>query len=175
MPERWLPVVGYEGLYEVSDDGHIRSLDRQICGRSRSGTPFIRTIRGAIKIARVAAQTGYLQVQLWKDGRAKTLTVHSIVLTAFKGAAPPGTEGCHNDGNKLHCHLTNLRWDTRSANHRDTIRHGTHHQVLKTHCPQNHAYTRDNTYLTSRGHRLCRTCRRIRNRDAARRRRGTAA
>jgi hypothetical protein len=51
--------------------------------------------------------------------------VHELVLTAFVGPRPVGMETCHNDGNPLNNHLTNLRWDTHQANQLDRNRHGT--------------------------------------------------
>ena len=50
---------------------------------------------------------------------------HHVVLTAFVGPRPVGTEVCHRDGNPANNRLGNLRWDTRKANHADAIRHGT--------------------------------------------------
>jgi hypothetical protein len=58
-------------------------------------------------------------------GRSQTTAVHRIVLEAFVGPCPEGMECCHNDGNPRNNNVTNLRWDTRSANQMDSVRHGT--------------------------------------------------
>jgi len=118
MIETWKPVVGYEGLYEVSDGGAVRSLDRVsvAAGQRLRGRP-IRTVR---------AGRGYLQVGLWdSSGRRKNRYVHRVVLEAFAGAPSPGHEACHNNGDRQDNRLENLRWDSRSANHTDKRAHGT--------------------------------------------------
>lgn len=167
--ENWLPVTGFEGLYEVSDHGHVRSLDRLVhCVRTTTGHRYTRRIAGQVRTPKTS-EAGYAELQLWRDGKATDVLVHVLVLTAFVGAAPDGTEGCHNDGDPGNNHVSNLRWDTRSENQNDCVRHGTHAQTRKTHCPQQHPYSDENTYWLG-NHRMCRTCRRIRNREAAERR-----
>ncbi|WP_082458149.1 HNH endonuclease [Sphingomonas sp. Leaf10] len=106
--EVWLPVIGYEGVYEASNLGHIRRV-----GATR---PLVPNDRGA----------GYLAVSLPKDGRTRNFMVHRIVLEAFCGPAPfDGAQAAHNDGNRANPCLTNLRWATRSENQADRIRHKT--------------------------------------------------
>ncbi len=109
--EKWCPVVGYEGLYEVSSYGVIRSLPR----RRTAGRALI-PIRGS----------RYHYVNLTRPGgQRKQFTVHRLVLEAFVGPRPEGKQACHNDGNPLHNALINLRWDTVSANNLDKREHGT--------------------------------------------------
>lgn len=110
--ERWLPVRGYEGVYEVSDLGRVRSVNRvDTYGRRRRG-----------KVLKPAGQ--YPMVVLSCGGETTTRTVHSMVLEAFVGPCPAGMEGCHEDGDPWNCVLSNLRWDTRKANAADMLRHG---------------------------------------------------
>lgn len=150
MNENWKPVPGYEGVYEVSDLGRVRSLDRlDAAGRPRRGQPRSSTADGG----------GYLQVSLWRDGSERRVSVHRLVLVAFVGPAPKGMEACHNDGDSTNNTLANLRWDTRSANSLDRVRHGTHPEARKTHCPAGHPYDEANTYLDPRARRQCRPCR----------------
>jgi len=68
--------------------------------------------------------------------------LHRLMLTVFVGPPPEGYQGCHNDGDKTHNHLENLRWDTRQGNYSDSVRHGTakapwfagmHHNVGEKH------------------------------------------
>lgn len=150
--ERWLPVVGYEGRYEVSDLGRVRSLSRV---RSHG-----RKWRGRV-LQPWAMPRGYLVVNLWFDNKQQPSLVHRLVLSAFIGPAPEGTEGRHGDGNPANNNLTNLSWGTHSENQLDQVAHGTHVNASKEACPAGHPYTEANTYVyPGRPHRGCRTCRR---------------
>lgn len=150
--ERWLPIPGYEGLYEVSERGEVRSLDRiDALGRLRPGQ-MRRPYRD---------HGGYLRVALAADGTKRALAVHHLVLLAFVGPRPTGTEGCHWDGDPENNHLSNLRWDTHGSNMRDSVRNGTHRNAHVTHCPRGHEYAPENTYTDPKGDRRCRKCRRV--------------
>ncbi len=83
--------------------------------------------------------TRYSAVNLWR-GTVRRGYVHVLVLTAFRGHCPAGMEGCHNDGDPKNNRLSNLRWDTHSANQKDGFRHGT----MKCNWPG--AYTRGGKY-----------------------------
>lgn len=124
MSEEWRPVVGFEGRYEVSNKGRVRSLGRTetysriLNDGKRSDvtrTKATRTISGGI------GAHGYLTVRL----KGKTFTVHRLVLSAFIGPCQRGLAACHNDGNKLNNAVPNLRWDTYQANNADRAKHGT--------------------------------------------------
>lgn len=153
--ERWLPVVDYEGLYEVSDMGSVRSLDRVVRQRGRKDRFF-----PGVTLAAATNIHGYPMVALCRNGRARSFKVHRLVLEAFTGPAPEGHEACHNNGNRGDARLVNLRWDDHSSNMRDRRRHGSDHQVVKTHCPQGHPYTgRNLKVIPSRPTaRYCRQC-----------------
>lgn len=155
--EEWRPVVGYEGLYEVSNQGRIRSLSRTLhCGN------HVRQHRGRIIKPNPTPPTNYLSVGLTRDKRRITKRVHLIVLEAFVGPRPaPELDACHNNGIRDDLRAENLRWDTKSANSLDALRDGVHPQGSKTHCIRGHAFTPRNTYITSAGGRQCRTCIRI--------------
>lgn len=140
--ERWLPVLGFEEAYEVSDQGNVRRIDTG------------RVLRQGKE------PNGYIRVGLTVDYKTTTLRVHRIVLDAFVGPRPEGLEGCHTDGDPTNNVLSNLRWDTRHANAADAIRMGRHHHKSKTHCKNGHEFNAENTYVYNGG-RLCRTCRRI--------------
>ena len=82
MKETWKPIVGYEGLYEVSNLGRVRSLTRLSKFRNRSGKLDERVIKG--RIMRPQKQrTGYLNVGLSKDGKVTLFRVHRLVAAAF--------------------------------------------------------------------------------------------
>lgn len=152
MAETWVPVAGYEGRYEVSDLGRVRSLTRKNSrGRLRQG----RLLRPR-KTSR-----DHLSVAFYVDRVRRDFQIHHLVLEAFVGPRPDGMEGCHWDDDPANNSLDNLRWDTRSANVLDSVRNGTHHMARVTHCPQGHPYTPENTYSYPAGNRACRECRRI--------------
>ena len=149
LNEQWKSVPGYEGIYEVSDQGRVRSLDRiDASGNRRRGQDR----------KPVTKASGYLKVDLCKDGRESAPSVHRLVLTAFVGPAPDGMETCHNDGNPTNNALSNLRWGTHSANISDQVAHGTHREARKAQCHRGHAYDDANTRVRSNGKRACRAC-----------------
>lgn len=120
--ERWLPVAGYEGLYEVSDQGRVRSLPRlATCGRYQGKR---RVPGGVMSGSRHAF--GYSMVILCAgDGTRKCYTVHGLVLTAFVGPRPEGAECRHLDGDPRNSRLSNLAWGSHRENEADKWEHGT--------------------------------------------------
>ena len=119
MKEVWKGIPDWEGYYEVSDMGHVRSLPR-VLHRSNG---YQQTIFGRLLKPRVSAY-GHLRVALCRPGRREDKCIHQLVLTAFVGPCPDGCEACHNDGDHQNNRLSNLRWDTHAANMADTARHG---------------------------------------------------
>ena len=119
MIEEWRSVVGYESFYEVSNVGRVRSLDRYDgCNRFRPGRLRATPIDGT--------STGYRYVSLCKNGIAKKLNVHVLVLEAFVGPRPsPAHEACHENGDRANATLKNLRWGTPESNQADKWAHGT--------------------------------------------------
>lgn len=151
--ELWKPVVGYEGYYEVSDHGRVRSLDRM----DRRG--YVRPGR-MMKL--VSRETGHLWVGLCVSRQVKKRYVHALVLEAFVGLAPDGHVTCHNDGDEKNNRLSNLRWDTQRSNVQDEVRHGTHHNASKEKCPRGHRLTMPNLTASAvrKGQRACLACQR---------------
>lgn len=70
-------------------------------------------------------QHGRLRIILCRDGKHYHKEIHRLVLETYRGKCPEGMESCHNNGNKLDNRVDNLRWDTRSNNHKDAVKHGT--------------------------------------------------
>lgn len=118
--DAWKTVLGWEGFYEVSDLGRVRSLDRTI----RQASGVYRRFCG--RILKPQKHTyGYRIVALSKKGKTQRYFVHRLVLLAFVGPAPDGMEACHDDGKRDNNRLENLRWDTRKNNNADKIKHAT--------------------------------------------------
>lgn len=156
--EAWLPVVGWEGLYEVSDQGRVRSLPRTVAFGNRTRVAPSRILKPGRDLH------GVLYVHLANGERRKVLRVHKLVLEAFVGPCPEGMEGCHYDDDNENNRLFNLRWDTRSANQYDQVRNGKHANARKTHCKWGHEYTPENTKVGKNGGRWCRECKRLEGR-----------
>lgn len=150
----WIPIVGIEPGYEVSDDGHVRSLPRMVPGPKPGG---MWPVRGRV-LGEQSSKGGHLRVWI----RNRPFLVHRLVLEAFIGPAPEGAEGCHNDGDPSNNRVENLRWDTRSHNAQDSVRHGTHRNARKTHCLRGHELSGDNIFISKKGSRECRACHKIR-------------
>jgi len=152
-PEQWRDVPGWEGLYQVSDLGRVRSLQRTIV-YSNGDT---HTVLGRVRKPNGNGH-GYLTVSLYRRNSEVRRYIHRLVLEAFVGPCPPGQEACHGNGNPADNRLSNLRWDTRMENVRDTARHGNNFQANKTHCKRGHPLTGNNLILQNGGKRACREC-----------------
>lgn len=131
--ENWRPVPGYEGFYEVSDQGRVRTLDRYVRGRNDCR----RLIKSRV-LKTPPRSSGHPHVNLRRENVGKTRTVHSLVMEAFVGPRPEGMEVCHNDGNPANNHLSNLRYGTRSENCMDRVKHGVNFWVNHDRCPYGH-------------------------------------
>ncbi len=122
--EIWKNIKGYEELYQVSDQGRVKSLPRN-------------GFHGGI-LKSVLINNGYLHISLSKRNTIKNYSIHRLVLKHFVGICKEGFVACHNNGNKQDNRLSNLRWDTCSNNEKDKLKHGTdlrgekHHQTKLT-------------------------------------------
>lgn len=153
-PERWLPIPGYEGRYDVSDQGRVRSW---LLWHGDTGPRVISQNH-------TGSRQQYLAVSLWHaNGTRRTATVHRLVGEAFIGPRPDGLDTRHLNGNSEDNRIENLTYGTKRENQADSIRHGTNFAVnveaVKTHCPRGHEYAGSNLYvIPSNGGRACRTC-----------------
>lgn len=145
--EIWKPVPGCVGI-DVSNHGRVRN---------RWG----RILRGSVRA------DGYrlVRVRVGGVGEYQSKYVHRMVLEAFVGPPPPGTECCHNNGNASNNHVSNLRWGTSSENSQDILRHGRNAKANRTHCPRQHPLVEGNLRPSQlrRGQRECLACARARN------------
>lgn len=147
---RWLPVVRWEGVYEVSDAGAIRRVGSD---QPRAAHPNHR---------------GYLGVILSQGPRRAQVTNHRAVLEAFVGPCPEGMQACHNNGDCADNRLANLRWDTPQGNAQDRIAHGTQYRPSdEPTCGRGHDMTDEsNVYVRQRNGyamRSCRACAKVRD------------
>jgi hypothetical protein len=162
--EHWLPVVGHEGWYEVSDQGRVRSIPR--FRLRRNGVPM--TLRGRL-LNPIIDPDGYGYVTLsFADASRRRRPIHQLVLAAFVGPMPQGHEVRHLDGDPGNNRRENLRYGTSLENSEDQRKHGRLHWSSRERCSAGHEYTPENTYVGSHHgypERVCRECRRRRERE----------
>lgn len=115
-------IPGFPG-YSATRDGRIYSAPN---AKNKVG----RFLRPCI------LPTGYYKVALRRSGETYGRTVHRLVCEAFHGPCPEGMECCHANGDRMDNRPSNLRWDTRKANHADALRHGTHPGLLRRSGPK---------------------------------------
>lgn len=116
MTEIWKSIPRYEGRYEVSNLGRVRSLPNKV--------------RGSVLVMKQSERKSdrRLVVNLTSAGadgkwKQRAWEVQQLVAAAFIGDKPDDMEVCHNDGNCQNNHLSNLRYDTRLENIHDRIKH----------------------------------------------------
>lgn len=109
--ENWKTVLGYEGYYEVSDMGRVRSLDRIV--NSRPGVK--QKLKGRMKIQKRSLEK-YFSVTLSMESKTKHKNVHRLVANAF--IPNPHNKPCinHKDGNGFNNKVENLEWCTHHEN-----------------------------------------------------------
>jgi len=124
MQETWKPVLGYEGLYEVSDMGRVKSLGRPYKMRNSHKPEVIMDCRKPERILKPGSKpNGYAQVMLYAlDGSKWQPCVHRLVLEAFVSPMPEGMEANHINGEPYDNRLENLEWMT----HQENIIHSRH-------------------------------------------------
>jgi len=119
------PPAGYRVIpgyprYAINEHGTVLSA----CFRGL-GAKAIRSWANAKRLNSTANRLGYHQVWLYHDGRSRTSSVHTLVLTTFVGPCPSGMQCRHLDGNPSNNHVSNLAWGTASENEKDKTLHGT--------------------------------------------------
>lgn len=125
MKEIWKPIRGYEGLYEVSNTGKVKSLARTVetyNGWTRSFKERILTLHSS-KITKRHPKPMY-HVELWKENKRKTFMIHRLVAQAFIPNPKGKPEVNHKDGDRNNNHISNLEWCTSSENSYHAYRTG---------------------------------------------------
>lgn len=123
--EIWRSIPGFEGSYEASDLGRIRSVARVVPstrnGRAATRASPSKVLKPHLNVAR----GGYYSVKTSVDNHPVTKAVHSLVCSAFHGPRPDGMTAAHNNGVSTDNRAANLRWATMASNHADKLKHGT--------------------------------------------------
>lgn len=121
MEEAWKDIQGYEGKYQVSNLGRIKSLDRYVpFGQNASR---LRKLEGKV-LKLQPHQQGYSVVSLSKDSKISQYLVHRLVAEAFIPNPENKEMVNHKDGNKQNNNVTNLEWATRQENEDHAFRTG---------------------------------------------------
>ncbi len=130
MPFIEKDVPGFPG-YMVSSEGRVWSAWklRKRSGGGRGTESYVS--EEWKEMSRGTPGKWYPSVSFRKDGEYHGFLVHRLVLMTFRGPCPEGKEGCHRNGNKWDCRLSNLYWGTREENIADSIRHGTFYNATK--------------------------------------------
>lgn len=113
--EKWKPIQGYEGRYEISTWGRVRSLAR---GTNKNSQTII--------MADNPNTWGYPQVRLRKDGMGKMHRIHQLVANAFISNPKNMPEINHKNGVKADNRKENLEWCTKSQNFSHALKIGSH-------------------------------------------------
>lgn len=108
----WKEIIGYEGLYEVSNTGLVSSMDRML----RAGKHQSRIYKGKIKSPQTLKRSGHQYVFLYKDNKMSNQYVHRLVALSFIPNPNNLPNVCHVDNNPLNNSVDNLYWGTQKDN-----------------------------------------------------------
>lgn len=113
--EEWRDIPNYEGLYQVSNLGRVRSCDRVVSRNLKNGEKSV-TLKGKVLTPRISNK-GYKSVMLCSNGIGKLYTVHRLVAFAFLSKVSEyKNQVDHIDGDRLNNCASNLRWCTNKEN-----------------------------------------------------------
>lgn len=120
LKEIWMPINGYEGIYEISNYGNIRSLDRR---KRHSNIGFTSICKGQTLKPKTHAN-GYYEVSLCKNGKSKFKLIHRLVAQSFIENPENKPQVNHKNGNKKDNHINNLEWVTQKGNAEHAVKIG---------------------------------------------------
>jgi hypothetical protein len=137
MVEKWRPVAGSAGMYEVSNLGRVKSMARTVVFMNQFGARCEQAV--AEKILTQTRNGRYPTVCLSIGGNHRAYAVHRLVLEAFVGPCPEGMQCRHfPDRDTRNNRLDNLSWGTPVENAADKVAHGTNNDGRK-HTPETRA------------------------------------
>ena len=120
MEEVWKAIEGYEGLYQISNLGRIKSLARLVKGRP----PGFKPIKERMMRCR-PDKDGYLRVALCLNSNYKVIGLHQLLARHFVPNPNGNSLVCHKNGNNKDNRVENLYWGTIYDNAQDSLKHGT--------------------------------------------------
>ena len=120
MREIWIDIDGFDGVYQVSNRGNVRSLTHTQRYTTSLNRNVTRTVKGKILLPTLTA-SGYLGVTLYRNGKKMTKLVHNLVATTFIENSTALPQINHKDEDKMNNRVENLEWCTCKYN----INHGT--------------------------------------------------
>jgi hypothetical protein len=115
--EIWRDIPGYEGIYQASSHGQIRTVEGKVTSNKRYG---VRHWKSRVLKGRGSNPITGKRVSLWKDGQSRDFLVARIVALTFLGEPQEGFTVNHKDGNRFNNMLENLEWLSLA----DNIKHG---------------------------------------------------
>lgn len=138
--EVWKDIPDFEGMYQVSNKGRVKSLPRQVKRGNIEGVLKEKLLSPCL----AGDRTKYQSVTLYKDGKRYRKKVHHAVLETFEGPKPfPKAIGRHLDDDSLNNDRQNLAWGTSSDNALDKFRNGYQHHAISLTLAQVDAIYRD--------------------------------
>lgn len=130
---KWKDVPGYEGYYQVSDEGFVRSVDREVVLKTRYGDPRPCQFKGKVLMPYEEIRSGKIRmiVNLSKQGKTKNHYVHRLVASAFIPNPENKPQINHIDGDPCNNDVSNLEWVTGLEN----IQHAFANKIIPTQKP----------------------------------------
>lgn len=119
----WKDIPGWEGFYQVSDAGELRSCPRRI--EYVFNNKLVSRFQQSVTLKTMISPNGYHKASLTKPGTRTQKFIHDLVLLTFVGEKPEGAQVCHNDGDRNNNALSNLRYGSAKDNAQDRQKHGT--------------------------------------------------
>lgn len=119
----WAPVPGYEGIYEVSSAGEVRSVNRVVPGTRSGKATWIRVSGRTMKLR--TGDDGYVRVRLNRDNTGRGFLVHRLVALAHVKNPDDKPQAAHKDGDRSNNKASNIVWATQSENEQHKRAHGT--------------------------------------------------
>lgn len=125
LKEVWKDIKDYEGLYQVSSHGRVRTLSRKVRGMNDT----FRTVKGKLVDLKLG-KSPYLQMHLWRENKRKVLYIHELVANHFIGSRPKGKKGKHirhKDNNPINNYFKNLTYSSAKRNAKDRLKADMNH------------------------------------------------